>query len=103
MIRYVEMTNDRINEENNIKKANELKNKIEKESLKFYVKAGNDGKTFGSVSSKQICEKLAELGYKVDKKGIMINESLSSIGTFYVDTVLYKKVIAKVKVEIIKK
>lgn len=95
-----EMTNDRINEEKNIKLANEMKNKMEKEKITFLVQTGNDGKIFGSISSKQICEKLMELGYNVDKKKIMIDDPLSSIGNFYVDVILYKKVVAKVKVEL---
>lgn len=95
-----EMTNDRINEEKNIKLANEMKNKMEKEKITFLVQTGKDGKIFGSISSKQICEKLMELGYNVDKKKIMIDDPLSSIGNFYVDVILYKKVVAKVKVEL---
>ena len=43
------------------------------------------------------------LGYDVNKKMIMMNESLSSLGAFYVDVQLYKGVIAKVRVELIKK
>ena len=80
-----------------------IKKKIESEKLSFDVKAGNDGKVFGSISSKQICEKLSVLGYDVNKKMIMMNESLSSLGAFYVDVQLYKGVIAKVRVELIKK
>ena len=95
-----EMTNDRINEEKNIKLANEMKDKMEKEKITFLVQTGKDGKIFGSISSKQICEKLMELGYNVDKKKIMIDDPLYSIGNFYVDVILYKKVVAKVKVEL---
>lgn len=98
-----EITNDRINEENNIKAANEIKNKLEKERIVFLVSAGKDGRTFGSVSSKQIYEKLIELGYKVDKKKIIISDTLSSLGVFYVNVELHKKVIAKVCIEIKKK
>ena len=80
-----------------------MKKKIEKESFVFSVKTGNDGKVFGSISSKQICEKMNELGYNINKKMILSDESLSSLGTFYVDVLLYKGVIAKVKIELIKK
>ena len=97
------LENDRINEAKNIKEANELKNKLEKEKISFEVKTGKDGKVFGSISSKQICEKLANLGYNIDKKKIMITDSLSNLGMTYVDIELYKKVVAKVRVELIKK
>ena len=95
-----EVANDKKNEEINISKANEIKNKIEKESIVFNVKTGKDGRVFGSISSKQIYEKITELGYKIDKKKIIINESLTSLGTYYVDVELYKKVVAKVKIEL---
>lgn len=95
-----EIANNKIKEEQNIKMANELKDKIEKEKIIFLVQAGKDNKVFGSISSKQICEKLTELGYNIDKKKVVIKEPLSSLGTFYVDIELYKKVVAKVKIEL---
>lgn len=95
-----QIANDKLNEENNIKKANEIKVKIEKEILKFEVQTGKDGRVFGSISSKQICDKLNVLGYDIDKKNVKSKESLSTLGTYYVDIELYKKVIAKVRVEL---
>lgn len=95
-----QIANDKLSEDNNIKAATEVKSKIEKETLKFEVQTGKDGRVFGSISSKQICDKLGELGYKVDKKNVKSKESLSTLGTFYVDIELYKKVVAKVKVEL---
>ena len=98
-----QMANDKLNEENNIKGAEDIKNKIEKETLRFIVQAGKDGRVFGSISSKQICDKLGELGYDVNKKNVKSKENLSMLGTFYVNIELYKKVVAKVKVELISK
>ena len=95
-----QIANDKLNEENSIKKANEVKVRIEKEVLKFEVQTGKDGRVFGSISSKQICDKLSELGYAIDKKNVKSKESLSTLGTYYVEIELYKKVIAKVKVEL---
>lgn len=95
-----QIANDKLNEENNIKKANEIKVKIEKEILKFEVQTGKDGRVFGSISNKQICDKLNVLGYDIDKKNVKSKESLSTLGTYYVDIELYKKVIAKVRVEL---
>lgn len=95
-----EITRNKINEEENIKKALEIKDRIEKETLVFNVKTGKDGKVFGSISSKQICSLLEERGYSIDKKKVMITEALTSLGTFYVDIELYKKVVAKIRVEL---
>ena len=108
-VKYTKSSSDRLdaeimqnkqNEENNVKTATEIKNKLEKEVISFMVSTGKDGKVFGSISSKQICEKLNDLGYKIDKKQIVITDSLSSIGTFYVDIVLYKNVVCKLRVEL---
>ena len=95
-----QIANDKLNEENNTMKANEVKVRIEKEVLKFEVQTGKDGKVFGSISSKQICDRLSQLGYNVDKKSVKSKENLSSLGTYYVEIELYKKVIAKVRVEL---
>lgn len=95
--------NDKKIEEENIKKANILKNELEKETLIFEVKTGKYDKVFGSISSKQIEEKLNDMGYKIDKKNILLNSPLSSLGYNYVLIELYKKVMCKVKIELIKK
>ena len=95
-----EIVKNKLTEEENTKNAEKIRTKIEKETLVFNVKTGKDGKVFGSISSKQICEKLNDLGYKIDKKQIVITDSLSSIGTFYVDIVLYKNVVCKLRVEL---
>ena len=98
-----EIHNNKLLDEENTKKANDVKKKLEKEKITFNVSCGKDGKVFGSISSKQIHEKLVEKGYNVDKKKIIIKDSLSSLGMFYVDVELYKKVVAKVRIELIKK
>ena len=95
------LENDRINEEKNIEKANAIKNKLEKEKITFVVKTGKDGKVFGSISSKQVHEKLTSMGYDIDKKKIIIMDSLSNVGFNYINIELHKKVVAKVRVELI--
>lgn len=101
--RNEEIYNNKLLDEENTKEANNIKKKLEKEKIVFNVSCGKDGKVFGSISSKQIHEKLVEKGYNVDKKKIIIKDSLSSLGMFYVDVELYKKVFAKVRIELIKK
>jgi large subunit ribosomal protein L9 len=98
-----QIATDKLNEENNIKKAKDIMLKLEKESIKFNVQTGKDGRVFGSISSKQICDKLVTLGYDIDKKNVKIKESLSTLGTFYVDIELHKKVIAKLRIELVSK
>ena len=95
-----QLEDDKKNEAMNTKAANEIKKTLEKEDIVFYVNTGSDGKVFGSVSSKQICEQLNTLGYTVNKKMIISDVNLSSLGIFYVDVLLYKGVVAKVKIEL---
>lgn len=92
-----------LQEEENIKKATEIKNKLEKEEVKFNVKVGNNSKVFGSISTKQISEELKKLGYDIDKKIIKINEPLSSLGVHNVNISLHKNVNANLKVHLIEK
>ncbi len=82
------------------KQALEIKDEIEKEILTFYLKSGEKGKTFGSVSSKQIEEALKK--YNIDKRKIRINNSISSFGQYIVDIELYKNVLAQIKINIVK-
>ena len=97
-----DLKNIELKEEENIKLANELKDKIEDITLEFKVKC-NNGKVFGSVSSKQICEELSKLGIKIDKKTIKIDNSISSLDMHNVNVNLHKKVNAVLKVMLIEK
>ena len=82
-----------------IKKCEEVKKKLEKLVITFKVKTGTNDKVFGSVSSKQIVEELRSKGYEIDKKQIKA-EDLDTIGYHFVDIELHKKVIAKLKIEL---
>lgn len=89
-------------EQEAIKEANQVKDKIEKITLEFKVKA-NNGKVFGSVSSKQISEELKKKGIVVDKKLIVADGHLSSLGTHVVHINLHKKVKAELRVQLVEK
>ena len=85
----------------NRKEALELKNKLEKERIKFTVKTGEGDKVFGSVSVKQIKEEL-DKKYKIDKKQILIETPIQSLGFHEVTIDLYKDIKAKIKIEVVK-
>ena len=85
----------------NRKEALELKNKLEKERIKFTVKTGEGDKVFGSVSVKQIKEEL-DKKYKIDKKQILIETPIQSLGFHEVEIDLYKDIKAKIKIEVVK-
>lgn len=65
------------------KKIAEKVNKIE---LKLSVKAGENGKTFGGITSKEIAEALkTQYGIEIDKKKIVLKETIKTVGKFIVE------------------
>ena len=83
-----------------IKDMEDLKKKLEKEKIVFKTKTGNQDQMFGTISVKQIKEKLSELGYSIKKQDIHLEFPLQTLGFHEVEINLHKKVIAKIKVEI---
>lgn len=79
-----------------------LSKELEKVTLEFKM-SSNNGKIFGSVSSKQIVEELAKKGIKIDKKQVSIDGAINSLGVHVVDINLYKDVVGKVNVHLISK
>ena len=98
----IQIENRNENEKLLIEKCKKIKSEIEKKEYKFVVKTGKEDKVFGSISSKQICDELEKDGYKVDKKKIKIDDSLSTLGTHIVKIELHPKVIAEIKVKLVK-
>ena len=61
-----------------------LAERLNKLTLKFDLKAGEDDKLFGSVTNIMIAEAIAEKGYTVDRKEIEMEETIKSVGNHYV-------------------
>jgi large subunit ribosomal protein L9 len=68
--------------------------------LKFARKVGEQDKLFGSVTSKDIHDRLVEQGYEIDRKQIHRPEPLKTIGDHEVEVKLHPEVSAKLKVAI---
>lgn len=83
--------------------ANDMKKKLENANIKFVVTTGGNGKVFGAISSKQIAQEIEKKGYKIDKKNIIIHKNLSTLGYHTVDIILYKDIVANMKVELLQK
>ena len=82
--------------------AKKLADKMSRIRLQFKVKAGENGKVFGGVSSKEIAEKLEnDYSIKVDKKKIELKETIKTLGITNVQIKLFEGVIAKVKIEVL--
>lgn len=84
------------------KEALELKEKLEKTSLLFKVKTGQQDKVFGSVSAKQIKDELREKGYKIEKRQIELLTGLSTLGYHNVKINLFKEINAVIRVQLVK-
>lgn len=82
----------------NRKMALDMKNKIEGEKISFVVKTGEGDKVFGSISAKQIKDRLEK--YNISKNQIVIDSPLSSLGYHEVRIDLYKDIFAIVRVEL---
>jgi large subunit ribosomal protein L9 len=83
--------------------AQELAKKLEGGSVKITRAAGDEGKMFGSVTSKDIGDAFEKLGITIDRKKIQLAEPIKSLGTFEVPLKLHGSVSVKLKVEVVKK
>ena len=73
---------------------------LDKLSLKFELKAGEEGRLFGSVTSQMIVDAITEKGYKVNKKEIEMDESINHVGKYFVDVKLGHGFSGRVKVKV---
>ena len=85
----------------NLANAKEFAGVIAKKTVVVRLKAGEGGKTFGSVSSKEIAQEAsAQHGMDIDKKKIVLAEPIRSFGTFEVPVKLHPEVTATLKVRV---
>ena len=82
--------------------AEAIKQRLAKLTLEFKVKTGKDGRVFGSVSTKQIAEQLMQkYEIKIDKRKVLDNTAIASLGYTDVKIDLYKnKVIGVIRVHL---
>ncbi|MDO5701914.1 MAG: 50S ribosomal protein L9 [Lachnospiraceae bacterium] len=84
-----------------LKAAQDLKEEIEKKEVDVYIKVGNGGKTFGSISAKEIAEAAKkQTGIEIDKKKLVLESPIRELGTSQVDLRLHPQVTAKLKVNV---
>ncbi len=84
-----------------LEKAQELAGRIGELSIEVSIKSGKGGKTFGSVSSKEIATELkAQHGIEIDKKKIVLDEPIRSAGVSIVTIKLHREVTAKLTVKV---
>ena len=83
-------------------KANkELREKLDGIKITIQMKSGETGKFFGSVTNKEIADKLAEMGIEVDKKKIVLQSNIKTAGVYPVTVKISAEETAKITVDII--
>ena len=95
-----EIKNREIREAKNRENLEALYKQLNKLSLKFELKAGDDNKLFGSVTSQMIVDAIFEKGFTVDKKEIHISEPIKTIGKFAIIVKLDPELEAKIKIKV---
>ncbi len=80
----------------------ELKKSIEESPIKLYVKIGESGKLFGSISSKQIADELKKTyNITIDKRKIDLEDNINSLGNYDVNIKLHKDVNANISIQVL--
>lgn len=86
-----------------LEEAKALAAEIEEKEVILKMKVGEGGKTFGSISTKEVAaEAEKQLGYKLDKKKMSV-EPIKSLGVHNVTLKLHPQVTAKLKVKVVEK
>ena len=82
-------------------KAQEIADKFKDITVNIKVKAGDNGRIFGGVTSKEISENLkAQYKIDVDKKKIVLNETIKNLGVFNVQVKLFEGIVGNLKVNV---
>ena len=82
--------------------AKELAKKVEASPVTVSIKAGEGGRTFGSVSTKEIGKAVSDqLKLDIDKKKMVLTDPIKTLGTFEVPVKLHKDVTAKLTVKVV--
>lgn len=87
--------------EKEVAQAKELAKKIKDITVTLKVKAGDNGKLFGSITGKDVAEGLkTQQNIDIDKKKLVMPDSVKSVGTFEVEVKLYPEISSKFTLKI---
>ncbi len=83
-------------------RAKELADKLEGKKVTFRLKAGDNGKLFGSITAKDVAEQIKmQLHLEVDKKKVVLDDAIKVLGTVNATIKVYPGITASVKVEVL--
>ena len=93
-----------IEAENQKKLMQKIKSEIEEKCVNIYIKIGSDGKLFGHVTTKQICEEFeAQTGIHLDKRKVSLPVEINTLGVFNAIVDLHKEVQANLEINVLEK
>lgn len=85
----------------NLADAKALAEELSKSSVMVKIKIGEGGRSFGSVSTKEISDAIkSQLGKDIDKKKIVMKDSIKALGSFTVKVKLHPEVSAELRVKV---
>lgn len=88
-------------EQERLAEAQQLAKQLEAMEVRIAAKAGEGGRLFGAVTSKQIADLLESKKVKVDKRKIEMSDSIRTLGTTQVKVQVHPKVTATLKVHVV--
>lgn len=81
--------------------ANEIKAKLKNAVIVVKAKCGNDnGKMYGSITSSDIAESLKQQGFEIDKKKIVVKDSIRDFGKYNVTIKLYTEISVQITIDV---
>ncbi|MBQ7433848.1 MAG: 50S ribosomal protein L9 [Lachnospiraceae bacterium] len=88
-------------EQKKLEEARELAAKLEQSGIRLAVKCGENGKTFGSISSKEIAAAVSsQTGLEIDKKKVLLKDQIKTVGTYTIPVKVHRDVTAQLKLEV---
>ncbi|MCR4874762.1 MAG: 50S ribosomal protein L9 [Clostridia bacterium] len=83
--------------------AKDIAAKLDTKEIEVAIKTGENGKFFGSVTSKEIADALLAIGYDIDKKKIIIKDAIKAVGVYGVEVKIYPGVSFTINVKVVGK
>src|SRR3989338_5517474 len=80
-----------------------LAKKLQNASFTLSCEANVDDKLYGSVDSLEVSKLLVSEGYTIDKKNVLLDEPIKSLGVYEIPLKLHPEVVSKIKVWVVKK
>ena len=81
--------------------AMEVKKQIDGKNIVLKIKCGENGKTFGSITAKEIADALKNYGINLDKKKIEVKDAIKIIGSYEIVAKIYPNISAKFNLQVV--